>query len=125
MKKIILILITNFALLLIPISANAATIALHKTEVKSHEKKHKSESNSETPLMRFFLIAGSLLIFTGWRIYYFILPNALGIALEVRLLFLGFFSGLLGIAFLLLGIILWFQKVNKEEKQRAKKRNKH
>lgn len=105
------------------------TLALHKTEVQSHQKQRtlrvKSDANSDTPLMRFFLMAGSLLTFTGWRIYYFILPNTLGIVLQVRLLFLGLFSGLLGIALLLLGIILWFQKVNKEEKERAKKRNKH
>jgi cytochrome c biogenesis protein CcdA len=125
MKKITLILITNFILFLVPITANSMTIALHKTEVQSHQKKHKlrvkSDSNTGTFLMRFFLITGSVLAFIWWRVFYVILPNTLRWKQEFLLFFIGFGAGMLGIVFLLIGIILWFEKVTKEEKQKHKK----
>lgn len=125
MKKNIEILIIYFVFFLVPITANGMTITLHKTEVKSHEKRHKlrvkSDLNIGTLLMRFFLIAGSLLAFIGWRVFYFILPNTPGLSQGFLMLFIGLGAGILGIVFLLIGIILWFEKVNKEEKQKREK----
>lgn len=125
MRKFLQILIINIALFFVPITANATTIALHKTEIKSHEKKHqfwtKSDSNAKTSLMRFFFISGLLFAFMGWRIFYFVLPSTAGLGEGLALVFLGFGSVMSAIIFLLIGIVLWLDKMSKEENQRRKK----
>jgi hypothetical protein len=126
MKNFLQILIINFVLLFVPITANATTIALSKTAVMSHEKGHqkayKFRTKSDTKIlpwtMRYFFVSGLISSLAGWGVWGFATSASAGLldGILLALVSLGLFAA--GAVALLIGIILWFVKVGKEEKEK-------
>jgi hypothetical protein len=105
MRNLIRILILNFALLCVPMSANAVTVALPKTEVKNHRKELKLKT-AQMPLY------GLLGIGAGYGVL--VLASVLyaksAFVLIIMLFLIGWGLILTGIALLLVGLIRSIRK---------------
>jgi hypothetical protein len=106
MKNNIQIFIISFFLFLVPVTTNAATIALPKTAVKSPIKTHKSPSER---LMLFGLlgtVAGYGLLYASFSIFDF--------TFRFLVVSLSFALMLAGVITFVIGLILWLIKKSKE-----------